>query len=148
MISEVTKWIEFDAGHRIPFHDSKCRHLHGHRYRVEATLRGPIQKGQQSQSGMVLDFGHIKAILTAEVHDKYDHRFLFWTNDAAMPFLNIDIEALGIVLINFIPTAENLAQDIFVRTAPLFNEKYGTDLHLVRIRVYETPTSFADCIGD
>ncbi|HCX34237.1 MAG TPA: 6-carboxytetrahydropterin synthase QueD, partial [Rhodocyclaceae bacterium] len=27
----ITRRLEFDAGHRIPDHLSRCRHLHGHR---------------------------------------------------------------------------------------------------------------------
>ena len=34
----ITRRLEFDAGHRIPNHQSQCRHLHGHRYALEVTL--------------------------------------------------------------------------------------------------------------
>ncbi|MEE8246777.1 MAG: 6-carboxytetrahydropterin synthase, partial [Alphaproteobacteria bacterium] len=35
----VTRRLEIDAGHRVMTHGSKCRHLHGHRYVVEAVCR-------------------------------------------------------------------------------------------------------------
>jgi 6-pyruvoyltetrahydropterin/6-carboxytetrahydropterin synthase len=37
---EITRKLEFDAGHRIPHHDGHCRHIHGHRYVIEVTLMG------------------------------------------------------------------------------------------------------------
>ena len=37
---QITRRLEFDAGHRIPDHQSQCRHLHGHRYAIEITLAG------------------------------------------------------------------------------------------------------------
>ena len=39
---QITRRLEFDAGHRIPDHRSQCRHLHGHRYAIEITLSGTI----------------------------------------------------------------------------------------------------------
>ena len=38
----ITRRLEFDSGHRIPDHQSQCRHLHGHRYAIEITLLGDI----------------------------------------------------------------------------------------------------------
>ena len=34
----ITRKLEFDAGHRIPDHNSQCRNLHGHRYTLLITL--------------------------------------------------------------------------------------------------------------
>src|SRR5271169_6402363 len=39
---QITRRLEFDAGHRIPHHASLCKHLHGHRYAMEITLSGDI----------------------------------------------------------------------------------------------------------
>ncbi len=33
-----TRRIEFDAAHRVMRHEGKCKHLHGHRYALEATF--------------------------------------------------------------------------------------------------------------
>jgi hypothetical protein len=38
----ITRRLDFDAGHRIPDHASQCKHLHGHRYAIEITLRGRV----------------------------------------------------------------------------------------------------------
>ncbi|NRA47057.1 MAG: 6-carboxytetrahydropterin synthase [Oligoflexales bacterium] len=61
---DVTKIIEWDMGHRVPNHKNKCRHPHGHRYRLEVSMRGAIslEKGSSSE-GMVVDFGDIKELM-------------------------------------------------------------------------------------
>ncbi|MED5305895.1 MAG: 6-carboxytetrahydropterin synthase, partial [Candidatus Thermoplasmatota archaeon] len=33
MTSRIRRWVETDTGHRVPNHKSKCRNMHGHRYR-------------------------------------------------------------------------------------------------------------------
>jgi 6-pyruvoyltetrahydropterin/6-carboxytetrahydropterin synthase len=38
----ITRKLEFDAGHRIPDHNSQCRNLHGHRYTLLITLTGDV----------------------------------------------------------------------------------------------------------
>ena len=53
----ITRRLEFDAGHRIPNHQSQCRHLHGHRYALEITLGGGvIDAAGRPDDGMVMDF--------------------------------------------------------------------------------------------
>ena len=57
---EITRRLEFDAGHRIPHHDGHCKHVHGHRYVIEVTLMGNVLSHQgHGDDGMVLDFGDI-----------------------------------------------------------------------------------------
>ena len=40
MTTKIRRWIETDTGHRVPNHKSKCRNIHGHRYRWEVELEG------------------------------------------------------------------------------------------------------------
>ena len=71
----ISKEIQFDAGHRVPLHTSKCKNPHGHRYRVVAFLEGElITSGPET--GMVRDFSHVKQALTEFVHDVFDHGFV------------------------------------------------------------------------
>ena len=42
MPNRIRRWVETDTGHRVPNHSSKCRHMHGHRYRWEAELEGDV----------------------------------------------------------------------------------------------------------
>ena len=42
MTTRIRRYIETDTGHRVPNHKSKCRHMHGHRYRFEAEIEGDV----------------------------------------------------------------------------------------------------------
>ena len=78
----VTRQIAIDAGHRVMTHGSKCRHLHGHRYTIEAScLADHLQAGGE-QSDMVLDFGFLKDEMMAEIDGPCDHGFLAHVEDA------------------------------------------------------------------
>ena len=71
MHTSVTRTFTFEAAHQLPWHDGKCRNLHGHSYRLEVTVEGPI--GPQ---GIVVDFADIKRVVERDVVDVYDHRYL------------------------------------------------------------------------
>ena len=65
---KISKEIEFDAGHRVPKHDGKCRSPHGHRYRVRVTCKGyVIEDPNSSDNGMLVDFGRLKGIMTEKI---------------------------------------------------------------------------------
>ena len=94
---EIWKEFGFEAAHRLPHvpADHKCARLHGHSFRVEVHVTGPLQE----PLGWVLDFGDLKAAW-APLHDALDHRYL---ND--VPGLEN-------------PTSEMLARWIWARLAP------------------------------
>ena len=71
MHTSVTRSFTFEAAHQLPWHPGKCRELHGHGYRLEVTVEGPV-----GPNGMVLDFGEVEAVVKREVIARYDHRYL------------------------------------------------------------------------
>ena len=134
----ITRKVEFSASHvcRNPgFSDEENRrvfglaanpHGHGHNYVLEVTVAGE----PDAVTGMVLDLKELKEILNREVVEPYDHRFL---NYELPPFDRV------------VPTAENIARDIWDRLAPkLCNETRR--LHSVRL--YETPDLYVDYFGE
>lgn len=144
---KITKRIEFDAGHRIPSHNSKCRNVHGHRYVLEVTLVGDVNPVRgESDDGMVLDFGDIKKIILDIISDKWDHAFLVYEGDTKMR------EALALlgkdhktVVLRDIPTVENLAIWAGILLKDEFEKRYQTSfLRIFSIRLYETPNSWSD----
>lgn len=90
MRTSVTCSFTFEAAHRLPWHPGRCQHLHGHGYRLEVTVAGPI-----SEQGIVVDFADVRTVVEREVVARYDHRYL---ND---------------LMVN--PTAELLAHDVWKR---------------------------------
>jgi len=146
----ITRRLEFDAGHRIPDHASQCRHLHGHRYALEVPLAGDIIDTQPglAVSGMVMDFSEVKAIANRYVVDVWDHAFLVYRGDAAvLDFLN-SMAGHKTVVLDVVPTAENLAQEAFRLLAPRYQDVYGNQLRLERIRLFETPNCWADALRE
>jgi 6-pyruvoyltetrahydropterin/6-carboxytetrahydropterin synthase len=145
---EITTRLEFDAGHRIPHHNSQCRNLHGHRYALEITLGGDIiKKEQTSENGMVMDFSDVKRIARECVVDVWDHAFLVYKHDSAvLEFLN-SLPNHKTVIFQEVPTAENMAAEAFRILRDQYQDTYGNRLKLARVRLYETPNSWADAIS-
>ena len=145
MVTSIRRWVETDTGHRVPNHKSKCRHLHGHRYRWEAEIEGDVVTDPGvSDEGMLMDFGDISAILTREIHDVVDHAFVVYSGDGdAIQALQVMGSTHRTVVVDFIPTAENLARWAFQKIEPLIQSSYGNKLRLVAMHVRETPKSWA-----
>lgn len=141
----ITRRLEFDAGHRIPNHDSQCRHLHGHRYAIEITLSGRIiDSTEASNQGMVMDFSEIKAIAQRALVDIWDHAFIAYAGDRAVIEFLSTIPDHRTVILPVAPTAENLALEAFRILDGEYRDSYHNQLKLERIRIYETPNCWAD----
>ncbi|HXU92492.1 MAG TPA: 6-carboxytetrahydropterin synthase QueD [Gallionella sp.] len=143
----ITRRLEFDAGHRIPNHNSQCKHLHGHRYAIEITLSGNIITTEgQSEQGMVMDFSDVKRIAKEKVVDAWDHAFLVYRGDRMVSDFLASMPGHKTVVLDVVPTAENLAQTAFGILSVAYRDVYGNNLRLERVRVYETPNNWADCV--
>lgn len=144
---QITRRLEFDAGHRIPDHRSQCRHLHGHRYAIEITLAGTVlDAAGNPENGMVMDFSRVKALAQQYIVDAWDHAFLAYRGDAAIIQLLAALPDHKTVLLDAVPTAENLARIAFETLDPVYQASYGNRLRLERVRIYETPNCWADAL--
>jgi len=147
MSLEITKRVEFDMGHRLPGYEGACKHLHGHRYVLLATVKGDPQT-QGSEEGMVLDFKKMKDALN-EVVSHLDHRMMLHKDDDlihAYEHWNPSerermMERDGILEVPFVPTAENIAAMILqaLRTGPS-----ATEIEWIKVTLFETPSSSAE----
>lgn len=117
---KISQAFHFEAAHHLPRvpEAHRCRRLHGHSYRVELRLEGPVDPA----TGFVVDFFQIEAAF-GKLLRVLDHNCLN------------DIDGLGN------PTAENIAiwiWDRLIATLPL----------LAAVRVYETADCWAEYEGD
>jgi 6-pyruvoyltetrahydropterin/6-carboxytetrahydropterin synthase len=146
----ISKEVEFDAGHRVPNHASKCRNPHGHRYRVRVSITGDlVTTPGASNEGMLADFGDLKNLMMQLVHDPLDHGFIVYEHDDAMAsglqaLEQFAEESFKVVYFPYIPTAENLAQWVW--------DELKTPIDLIKfelalVEVWETPTSLASYTG-
>jgi 6-pyruvoyltetrahydropterin/6-carboxytetrahydropterin synthase len=69
----IFREFTFEAAHRLPNvpEGHKCARLHGHSYRVEVHVSGPV--GQRT--GWVRDFGDLK-VAFKPLEGRLDHHFL------------------------------------------------------------------------
>jgi 6-pyruvoyltetrahydropterin/6-carboxytetrahydropterin synthase len=73
LIVELKKIYSFEAAHQLPRVPAghKCSRVHGHSYRVEIALRGPVNP----ETGWVVDFSVIDDAW-AELFRQFDHHML------------------------------------------------------------------------
>jgi 6-pyruvoyltetrahydropterin/6-carboxytetrahydropterin synthase len=145
----ITRKLEFDAGHRIPDHKSQCRNLHGHRYTLEITLVGAVIDVEgSSDNGMIMDFSDVKSLAKQHLVDVWDHAFIAYEKDTAvLEFLN-SLPGHKTVVIDRIPTVENLARTAFDILKAVFHDRYGTGLRLRKVVLHETPNCWAEISED
>jgi len=136
---EITRSFEFDSGHRVLGHGSKCRFLHGHRYRAEVSV---VSDGLD-ELGMVMDFGKVKELVGNWIDENLDHNMILHEDDylAHSPHSQLVGRQPYIMPTGENPTAENIAKLIYDRTSPLIRD-HG--LVMSRVRVWETPNCWAD----
>ena len=141
----ITRRLEFDSGHRIPNHDGQCKHLHGHRYALEVTLTGEVAHHPgKADDGMVLDFGDIKRLTNQHIVDLWDHAFLVAKEDEGLVAFLATLPNHKTVVMEHVPTVENLAKAAFAILQPVFSKSFGGRLELSALRLYETPNCWAD----
>ena len=110
---DIFKVFTVEAAHRLPHvpEGHKCARLHGHSFRIELHLSGPVDP----QAGWVMDFADVQAAFKP-IYERLDHHY---RNDIA------GLEN---------PTSEQLAKWIWDQAKPLLPL-------LSAIVVHETCTS-------
>ncbi|MGN6648419.1 6-carboxytetrahydropterin synthase QueD [Trinickia sp.] len=145
----ITRKLEFDAGHRIPDHRSQCRNLHGHRYVLEITLRGDVVETEGAPDrGMVMDFADVKSLAMTHLVNRWDHAFLVFEGDTRVREFLESMSDHKTVVLDRIPTVENLAAIAFDLLAQVYDAHYGVNLRLHQVRLYETPNCWADVVRE
>jgi 6-pyruvoyltetrahydropterin/6-carboxytetrahydropterin synthase len=116
---KISQAFTFEAAHRLPNvpETHRCHRLHGHSYRVELRLEGPVD----ANSGFVADFFDVEAAFEPLLAC-LDHNCL---NDVA------GLEN---------PTAENIAVWIWDRIRPVLPQ-------ISAVVVFETPNCWAEYDG-
>lgn len=142
----ASRYHDISCGHRVHGHESKCRHLHGHNYRIHFTCQAQPHIFATDNIGRVIDFGEIKAKLCMWVENNWDHKFLAWDQDPVMHalqdhlrFEDDEAEAIfdgSLVWVPFNPTAENMAEYLVHVVGPQMLTDTG--VRLVRVDIEET----------
>lgn len=130
MIS-IERYHDISMGHRVVGHESKCRHLHGHNYRIHFVCTAE----ELDALGRVIDFSEIKERLCLWLEAEWDHKLMLWSEDPLLPELE-RLVADDLCVVPFNPTAEQLARHLVEVVAPA--QLAGTGITLTACRVEET----------
>ena len=137
-MTTCTRRIEFDAAHRVLRHESKCAHLHGHRYAVLVTCRGPLDS-----VGRVIDFGVVKEVVGGWVDSAMDHGTLVNAEDAEL-LAWLRANGQKHLVFDCEPTAENIAALVMRESQERLR---STGVVVVGVTVYETPNCSAEVVA-
>lgn len=129
----VTKRFGFEAAHHLPYYGGKCRSIHGHSYKLEVTISAERnfedRLSQSPYEHMVIDFSTLKAVVNAEVVNRYDHTNL--NEFFAMP------------------TAEGMVVKMFNDLNAVISATYGENgVKLEEVKLWETEDCFASYRGE
>lgn len=138
MIS-IERYHDICMGHRVYGHEGKCKHLHGHNYRITFYLR---PKMGLDSVGRVLDFSVVKSVLCEFLEREWDHKMMLWEEDPiAIPLkdantMQFEHDHGAIVCVSFNPTAENIAIHLLHNIGPMLLGAH--DCYLYKVKVEET----------
>jgi len=148
MSYRICKIIEIENGHMLTHHPDKCRFPHGHSRKVEMVL----EADDVDAHGMVCDFKIVREAV-GEYLDTFDHALCVNTQDPMFETLKKTYGDRVIAFPDTEPTTEVLAKTFFdhieqhlTAYAKRKDTRYHlrSTVHLVRLRVWETSSSWAE----
>jgi len=120
---EITVYSYFSGAHRLRYLHGKCEELHGHNWKVEAS----VVSGRLNKEGVVIDFKILKQKVE-KVLKSLDHSYL---ND--LPYFS-----------GKEPSSENIAKYVFDK---LKGELKGHPATLKRVTAWESEAASATYFG-
>lgn len=142
----ICKTFTVESGHMLSKHPERCRFPHGHTRRIEIV----ISSESLDANDMVVDFKALRMAVEDYV-ERYDHAIAMNSVDPLLPDIRRIHPESVIVFEAVDPTTEVIARDIYDFVADVLESGCeGTfpippnSVHLDRVRVWETPSSWAE----
>ena len=140
-IIRLTKEFRFETSHALWNYDGLCKNMHGHSYILQVTIKGqPIDDSKNPKNGMVMDFGHLKDIVNQEIVAPLDHSVILSKTAPHQDLKNIAQMFERFHVWEEQPTCENMVQNF----AEKIIKRLPSDITLVKVKLHETATSFAE----
>ncbi len=127
----IYKEVQIDASHRLLHYKGKCANLHGHRWKVEVWMEGE----PDATTKILIDYNTIKQTI-----EQYDHQIILNKDD---PMVSCIEKFQHVITTPGDPTSELLAQ-VMMNDINIICQKQGITAKLTKIRVWESPSSFAE----
>ena len=136
----ITKQVHFCAAHKLynpewteekndeVFGPCANKNWHGHNFDLFVTIKGGLDEG----TGFVMNFKDIKKIVAEEVLEAVDHKNL-----------NLDVSFLK----DKLTSCENIIIEFWKILEPLIRRESEGRAQLHALKLYETPTSYAEYYG-
>jgi len=136
----ITKQVHFCAAHKLYnpawtrekneeiFGPCANENWHGHNFDLYITITGT----PDPDSGFVMNFKELKQLVNREIIDKVDHKNL----NVEVPFMK-----------GKMTSCENLIVEFWNILEPLIPEHSNQRAKLHKLKLYETPTSYAEYYG-
>ncbi|MDX9924581.1 MAG: 6-carboxytetrahydropterin synthase [Ignavibacteriaceae bacterium] len=130
----IAKEFTWEMGHRLPFHEGKCKNLHGHSYKMMVEL-----DGKPDSNGMVLDYYDVKSIINPLV-EELDHACLVFSGDIELQELLKKLDS-RMVVVDFHSTAENLVGYFLKKIKEV---GLPANIEKITVKVLETENTYAE----
>lgn len=136
----ITKQVHFCAAHKLYnpewnqeineeiFGPCANENWHGHNFDLYITVKGT----PDPDTGFVMNFKNLKQLVNREIIDKVDHKNL----NVEVPFMK-----------GKMTSCENLIVAFWNILEPLIQEHSNQRAKLHKLKLYETPTSYAEYYG-
>ena len=142
---KVTKEVTFDSAHMLSNYQGKYANLHGRTYKLQVSIEAPLQS-KGNEECMVMDFNNLKKGIDF-VTGAFDHAIIFsdigYRSEAENALMDwADKYGMTYVVISAgKSTSECIATEIKSRLSCHMSNVGWPD---ITVRVWETPTSFAE----
>ena len=137
----LTKILTFEMAHALPGYDGACRHIHGHSFRLEVSVRGvPLQQEGHPKNGMVMDFKDLKSIVQEAFVRHYDHALVL--PRSVDPDLSAALERQfgKVMIMPFQPTCEHMIG----LCVDAIRGQLPPEVELCKVLLSETAGSYAE----
>jgi len=137
----ISKQVHFCAAHKLfnpawsreknddVFGPCANENWHGHNFNLVVTIKGE----PDPDTGFVMNFKNLKQIVNDNIVEKVDHKNL-----------NLDVPFLK----GKMATCENLVKEFWLILEPEISIASQKRASLYSLKLYETPTSYAEYYGD
>lgn len=131
--------LAFDAAHRLVGYPGKCASPHGHSFRAEVFVAVP----RLDALGLGVDFRELKGRLRGWIDEHWDHAFLAAGSDTELVAALRALPGARVYLFpDANPSTEVLARELY----GVARREFGPAV--VRVRVWESPTQYAEYVPD
>jgi len=134
----TTKCFKFSAAHRL-----ECESLHGHNYRAEISIEGPVDRKAGKVTGLEKVFSHVEDFDRACILNSSDPLVKYFKRAKVKP----PFESQRLIELEGEPTPENIVRQIMLEGFIKILTKFP-QIMKVEIRVWETEDSSATYFWD